>query len=134
MKFQSERKLLDTFSFSSLTDIVLLLLIFFLLSSTFIVQPGIKVKLPQTESTEEVMDKSITVTITKSGTYYLNEKQVALNELGARLNSLVKESITNIAIIKADETVSWGKIAEVMDLCLKAGLDKLNMATEDIHG
>ena len=61
MKIRAENKVLDTFSFSSLTDIVLLLLIFFLLSSTFIIQPGIKVKLPVSDTAESTNEKSITI-------------------------------------------------------------------------
>ncbi|MCH8285862.1 biopolymer transporter ExbD, partial [candidate division KSB1 bacterium] len=54
MNLKMEQKLLDSFSLSSLTDIVMLLLIFFLLSSTFIIQPGIKVNLPEADSSEKV--------------------------------------------------------------------------------
>ena len=67
MKFKTENKLLTAFNFSSLTDIVFLLLIFFLLSSTFIVQPGIKVKLPKSETTEITSDKNITISIARDG-------------------------------------------------------------------
>ena len=70
MKIRAENKVLDTFSFSSLTDIVLLLLIFFLLSSSFIIQPGIKVKLPVSDTAESTNEKSITITLTKKGLIY----------------------------------------------------------------
>ena len=62
MKIRAENKVLDTFSFSSLTDIVMLLLIFFLLSSSFIIQPGIKVKLPVSDTAESTNEKNITIT------------------------------------------------------------------------
>ena len=101
MKLNTEQKLLDTFSFSSLTDIVMLLLIFFLLSSTFIVQPGIKVQLPKAESSEDILDKSITVTIAPDGLYYINDLQVVLSELGARLNSLTKEFPSSAPIVSS---------------------------------
>ncbi len=134
MKFKTESKLLDTFSFSSLTDIVLLLLIFFLLSSTFIVQPGIKVQLPKAESSEEVLDKSIIVTIAPNGMYYINDMQVVISELGARLNSMVREFPSEMVIIKADESISTGRLVEVMDICLKAGLSRFSIATEPFYG
>ncbi len=134
MKLNTERKLLDTFSFSSLTDIVLLLLIFFLLSSTFIVQPGIKVQLPKAESSAEILDKSITVIIAPDGLYYINDLQVILPELGARLNSLAREFTSDLVIIKADESVATGRLVEVMDICLKAGLSKFSIATEPVYG
>ena len=82
MKFETESKLLSTFSFSSLTDIVLLLLIFFLLSSSFIIQPGIKVQLPRTDTAAVHSEKSIYVTVTRAGSIYLNDNLVPLGKLG----------------------------------------------------
>jgi len=134
MKLQTEQKLLDTFSFSSLTDIVLLLLIFFLLSSSFIIQPGIRVKLPKAEASEEVLEKSITVTIAKNKLYYLNDTQVSITELGARLNSLMKENPSEVVIIKADEEEPVSRLVEVMDICKKVGIDKISIATEPVNG
>jgi len=134
MKIDTELKLLDTFSFSSLTDIVLLLLIFFLLSSTFIVQPGIKVQLPKADTSEEIVDKAITVTVAKGGVYYLNDMQLPIAELGAHLNSLMKERSTEVVIIKGDRNTEYWRIIEVMDICKKVGFTKFNMATEPIYG
>jgi len=130
MKLQAERKLLDTFSFSSLTDIVFLLLIFFLLSSSFIIQPGIRVKLPKAEASEEILEKSITVIIAKNSLYYLNDIQVPITELGARLNSLIKENPSEIVIIKADEEEPISRLVKVMDICTQVGLYKISIATE----
>lgn len=134
MDLKTEQKLLDTFSFSSLTDIVLLLLIFFLLTSTFIVQPGIKVSLPEAESSEEVLDRSITVTIVEDGVFYLNDQQVSLNELGANLNSMFKRFAENVIIIRADKEVNIYNLIEVLDICKKVGFSKFNIATEPISG
>lgn len=134
MDLKTEQKLLDTFSFSSLTDIILLLLIFFLLSSSFIVQPGIKVNLPEAESSEEALDKSITVTIVEDGVYYLNDQQVSLSELGANLNSMFKSNADEVIIIRADKEVTINNFIEVLDICKKVGFVKFNIATEPISG
>ena len=133
MKLQTERKLLDTFSFSSLTDIVFLLLIFFLLSSSFIIQPGIKVKLPKAEASEEVLEKSVTVTIAKNSLYYLNDIQIPIAELGARLNSLMKENPSEIVIIKADEDEPISRLVKVMSICKEVGYN-ISIATEPTNG
>ena len=134
MNLKMEQKMLETFSLSSLTDIVLLLLIFFLLSSTFIIQPGIKVNLPEAESSEELLDKSITVTIAKEGVYYLNDEQVSLNELGANLNSLYKSFADEVVILKADKEVTVNQLVEVWDICKKVGFKVFNLATEPVNG
>jgi biopolymer transport protein ExbD len=134
MKLKTRLKLLDTYNFVSLTDIVMLLVIFFLLSSTFIVQPGIKVRLPQADISEEIIGKSITVTIAKGDQYYLNDELIPFTDLGARLNSLVKTQPTDIVIIKADKTIELGRVVAVMDICKKVGFTKFNVATEPING
>ena len=133
MNLKMEQKLLDSFSLSSLTDIVMLLLIFFLLSSTFIIQPGIKVNLPEADSSEKVLEKSITITIAKEG-IYLNDKQVSLNELGANMNSLQKSNVDDVVIVKADKDATVNQLVEVMDICKKAGFRVLNLATEPVNG
>ena len=133
MNLKMEQKLLDSFSLSSLTDIVMLLLIFFLLSSTFIIQPGIKVNLPEADSSEKVLEKSIIITIAKEG-IYLNDKQVSLNELGANMNSLKKSNADDVVTVKADKDATVNQLVEVMDICKKAGFRVLNLATEPVNG
>lgn len=130
MKFQTENKILETFSFSSLTDIVLLLLIFFLLSSTFIVQPGIKVKLPNSESSEVTSDKNIAISITHEGEYYLNEERVLLSSLPAMLRQKFVYGKEQIVIIKADRDVTLQSAVDVMDIAKNVGFDKFSIATE----
>lgn len=130
MKFQTENKLLETFNFSSLTDIVLLLLIFFLLSSTFIVQPGIKVKLPKSESSEVTSDKNIAISITRDGEYYLNEERVLLSSLPALLRQKFVYGKEQIVIIKADRDVTLQSAVDVMDISKNVGFDKFSIATE----
>jgi len=130
MNFQSNRKLLDTFSFPSLTDIVMLLLIFFLLSSSFIVQPGIKVRLPKSDSMDVHQEKSISITITKENMYFLNEQQVTLTELPAKLQQLISFDEDQIVIIKPDKDVTMEKFVEVMDIAKIVGVEKFEIATE----
>ncbi len=64
MKFEISNKPLAVFSYSSLTDIVLLLVIFFLLTSQFVIQTGVKVKLPGSQTNEQAEPTQLVVTIT----------------------------------------------------------------------
>lgn len=130
MKFQTENKLLETFNFSSLTDIVFLLLIFFLLSSTFIVQPGIKVKLPKSESSEVTSDKNIAISISRDGAYYLNEERVLLSSLPAMLRQKFVYGKEQIIVIKADYDVTLQSAVDVIDIAKNVGFDKFSIATE----
>ncbi|HFB67442.1 MAG TPA: biopolymer transporter ExbD [Calditrichae bacterium] len=129
MKFETERKHLAEFSFSSLTDIVLLLLIFFLLSSSFIIQPGIKVRLPKTEAADVHSEKSIYVTLTKYGTVYLNDQEVALSNLGAELRRLLVSGEKQVVVLRADKDVPLEMAVRIMDICKAAGAEKFLIAT-----
>jgi biopolymer transport protein ExbD len=130
MKIRAENKVLDTFSFSSLTDIVLLLLIFFLLSSSFIIQPGIKVKLPVSDTAESTNEKSITITLTKKGLIYLNQGQVSITELPARWNQLMVINPEQAIIIRADKGVTIEQTVAILDIGKKVGATNFNIATE----
>ncbi|MCK4967168.1 biopolymer transporter ExbD, partial [bacterium] len=106
------------------------LLIFFLLSSTFIVQPGIKVKLPKSESSEVTSDKNITISISRDGAYYLNEERVLLSSLPAMLRQKFVYGKEQIIVIKADRDVTLQSAVDVMDIAKNVGFDKFSIATE----
>ncbi len=132
MKFETRQHYLSSFSYSSLTDIVLLLLIFFLLSSTFIIQPGIKVVLPRTRTAEAHSEKSIYVTITREGTVYLNDSRMSLGQLPAALRRLLVGGRKQVVVIRADKKVPLDLAVRVMDLCKTAGAEKFLIATRPI--
>jgi len=67
MKFERNHKILPNFNYASLTDIVLQLLIFFLLASSFVSSPGIKVALPKARSAEAQSDRQTVITLTHGG-------------------------------------------------------------------
>lgn len=130
MKFTRQHKLLEIFSFSSLTDIVFLLLIFFLLSSSFVLQPGIKVQLPKSESVEEETQRQIVITLTEKGAIFLNDQLVTTETLGGKLSKLLQNDRDKVVVIKADQTVSLQNAVEVMDIAKGAGATRLLIATQ----
>jgi biopolymer transport protein ExbD len=130
MKFDSEKKFLNTFSFSSLTDIVLLLLIFFLLSSSFIIQPGIKVQLPRTESASVHSEKSIYITVTRAGSIYLNDEQISMGKLGAELRRFIVSGEKQVVVLRADKEVKLELAVQVLDICKSAGAEKFLIGTQ----
>ncbi len=132
MKFETQQKYLSTFSFSSLTDIVLLLLIFFLLSSSFIIQPGIKVVLPKTRAADTHSEKSITITLTRSGLIYLNDAQTDIGRLGAELRRLIVSGEKQVVVILADKDVSLEAAVRIMDISKAAGAQKFLIGTEPV--
>ncbi|MFH0733803.1 MAG: biopolymer transporter ExbD [bacterium] len=130
MKLQTTNKPLSAFSYSSLTDIVMLLLIFFLLTSQFVIQTGVKVKLPGAKNNEQVNPSALIVTLTERNQIYYGTEITSIDLLPAKLSAGVKLNEENNLIIKADKTVSIELVIKVMDMAKGIGIDKFTIETE----
>ncbi len=110
-----------------LIDMVFQLLIFFMLTSSFIMQPGIKVNLPKAVTSEVVKYENVEVVISSENVIYINGKVLNLQELKTLLKQAAgaKGSI----LIKADRRASLGRIVEVWDMCRDLGITQINIAT-----
>lgn len=111
LDFSPSREPMTTFSLAGMTDVVLLLLIFFLLTSSFIPQMGIQVNLPQVDSASPVSEQSITVSLTKDGTYYVAGSPVPQARLVSELRSIRTDQ--QFLIMRADQEASIGQFATV---------------------
>jgi biopolymer transport protein ExbD len=130
MKFKMSSEPLSIFSYSSLTDIVMLLLIFFLLSSQFINQSGVKVKLPGSKMSPESVQSLLVVTVTEAGTIYAGNKEVGIGQLAAELTVLKSSTSDDNLIIMADKTVTIEILIKVIDAAKVAGIEKFTIQTE----
>jgi biopolymer transport protein ExbD len=110
-----------------LIDIVFQLLIFFMLTSSFVIQPGIKVNLPKAVTSEIVKFENIEILISGENVTYLNGNVVTINELKAYLKQAAKRNQT--VLIKADKQASLGRVVEIWDLARDLGLTQINIAT-----
>ena len=129
MKIQTHSDPITSFATISLTDIIFLLLVFFLLSSTFVLQPGIKVQLPAIVTPDISSEKSIVISIAKEGTIYLNDEVMNKIELGSRLRRMVLDVGNPIIVLRADKAVSVDNLVEVMDISKVAGAEKFVIAS-----
>ena len=128
MRFKRRTELVKgQIDMAPLIDMVFQLLIFFMLTSSFIVQPGIKVNLPKAVTSEALHEKSLVILVTNSDLVYLNERAITTKELDSRLRIAAKEK--KPLLIKADRRASMGKIVEVWDMCRDAGISQINIAT-----
>lgn len=129
MKFESSNKPLSMFSFSSLTDIVMLLLIFFLLTSQFVIQTGVKVKLPGAKNNEQSAPSRLIVTINEQNRMFVGSKEIAVEALAGELSKLNTGKDGNL-IIRADKAVSIETVIKVIDSAKGVGIDKFTIETE----
>lgn len=88
MALQSKNKVESAFSMSSMTDIIFLLLIFFMLTSSFITPSGLPVNLPSSETTDIIMQE-VTVTITKDLKFSVNDRVVSREQIKGELGPLL---------------------------------------------
>ncbi|MBN2413645.1 biopolymer transporter ExbD [candidate division KSB1 bacterium] len=130
MKIETTRKRMVLFSTISLTDIVLLLLIFFLLTSSFVVQPGIKVKLPKAASGQQDDTNKIYITVTLEDQIFINQKKTSHSQLGTLLQQLLKDDPSKLVVIQADKDLSLEKTIRIVDTAKLAGAERFMIATE----
>ncbi len=130
MKFTTSNEPLTIFSYSSLTDIVLLLVIFFLLSSQFVIQTGVKVKLPGSKTNEQSEPTKMIVTITSAGVVYAGPDQTTLELLSGKLMELKGVNEEGSLIIRADKTVQIDLVIKVIDAAKSVGIGKFTIETE----
>jgi len=111
-----------------LIDMVLNLMVYFMLTSTFIMQPGIKIKLPEARTTEQGVPSPVLVSITGNNQLFYGDRQVTIAELE---NFLMIEGKRGrfILLVKGDEAASYGLVVKVLDIARLAGAEKLIIAT-----
>jgi biopolymer transport protein ExbD/biopolymer transport protein TolR len=112
-----------------LIDVVFLLIIFFMLSSSFILQPGIKVTLPESSVVEPQTDKSVEITLTRDDLLFFNAEKISLEALQGRFRSLAESAPESVLVIKADGDVRHARVVEVMSAAKESGLSRLAVAT-----
>ncbi|NQT23618.1 MAG: biopolymer transporter ExbD [Candidatus Omnitrophica bacterium] len=110
-----------------LIDIIFLLLIFFMLTSSFIFQPGIKVNLPKAITGEIIQKENLILIVDKDNNIHVDDRMVNADELMSRLNIAGQKE--QPVLIKADRMASLGKVVHIWDLCRKENIHKINIAT-----
>lgn len=115
---------------TSLIDIVFLLLIYFLLTTNFIVEEGIQVKLPNAKASAPQVKQEITVFVDQDGHTYIKNEKIPANALFSRIREMINGDTDRLVVVKADKTVILNKAVRVMDIAKAAGASRLCLATE----
>lgn len=123
MNLRGRNKVNPNFNMSSMTDIVFLLLIFFMLTSTLVTVSAIDVLLPKAGGKTE-NKTSVAVTITKSSAYYIDKTKVATKSLERELLKKVGSDKKKTVVIRGDQDVPYKNIMRVIDIANK---NKLKM-------
>jgi len=130
MQFTTRKRRKVIINITSLIDVMFMLLVFLMISSTFLDQPGIKLELPKADSSVVVEQKDYVLFVDKAGKMYLNDKDIALDNLEAKIKDALPKMKDSALILKADQDVSHGAVVRIMDIVRKGGVKKLIIGTK----
>ena len=114
---------------TSLIDVLFMLLIFFMVSTTFVEQPAMKLDLPAAKSAETSKVEALILHLYADGNISLNGEKIPLEKLSEALETGLPNAPEGALNLFADKNAMHGKVIEVMDLARQAGVKKLVVAT-----
>lgn len=115
-----------------LLDIVFIMLIFFIVTSTFVKEPGIDPERPEAETAEERRLASIIVAISDEDTIWINKEEVELQEVRALVEQLRRENPRGTAVVQADAKSKTRLLVEVVNQIRATGISDVAVSTEDV--
>jgi biopolymer transport protein ExbD/biopolymer transport protein TolR len=131
MSFQRKQVDEPRIDLTPMVDVVFLLLIFFMISTTFVESPGISIKLPEASSqTIDREPKEIKIYLSREGDIYHRDQKISLDGFKALLAEYQSDAEQTTVLLLADQESRHGKVVTLMDLARDAGFVKLAIATE----
>ncbi|MDF9393364.1 MULTISPECIES: ExbD/TolR family protein [Methylococcus] len=132
MKVESEEKVYDDINITPMLDVAYVLLLIFIIMTTATVQ-GITVNLPKASSTPSLSKpKTKAISITQDGTIYLDTYPVSLEELETRLAQYKAATPDLPVVLKADASIQYQKVVEVLDIVTRLEISQLGLVTQKL--
>ena len=130
MKFRKKRNEEMGVDMSPLIDMVFILLIFFMVSSTFVKDMKLDLIRPGASSAQKASSKVARVYIDKAGETYIDGQSVKVWAIQGKLRDMLRTSTEKTVLVITDESVAVEKLIEVVDQCKMAGANDVAVATE----
>jgi len=128
MQIRERKRKRPLINITSLIDVMFLLLVFFMVSTTFAEHPAIKLELPSASTAEPSRLESLTLTIDKKGRMFLNGEAVNDGELRSLLAAAAGKP--DALVLKADKGVPYGFVIRAMDISRQSGVRRIVSLTE----
>ncbi len=128
MTLKSQNKINPNFSMSSMTDIVFLLLIFFMLTSTLVTTNALKISLPSS-SAEQIKTQTVSISITEDLRYFINNDPVESSFLESKIREEYDAIDNPVLVLRAAKTIPLEYAVKVMDLAYRNNY-KIVLATQ----
>ena len=136
MQFRRRLKPQVNVNLVPMIDMVFQLVIFFMVSSTFILTPGISIIFPSSTTSEPVVMSKLVVTVVSREEVYFNKEKFEIRELDEKLSSITEEERSGIktVVLEGDRGISYSLLIEVLDLLRRNGFRAINLRTREIRG
>lgn len=117
---------------ASTSDIAFLLIIFFMLTTVFRTEMGLKITLPVAQATERIMKRRNVahIWLDKTGRTSINDNLLDLNGVSSVTRSKLDDNPDIIMVVRADQDIEYGKVTDVLESLKEAGALKITFATE----
>ncbi|MFA5804159.1 MAG: biopolymer transporter ExbD [Melioribacteraceae bacterium] len=132
-RYKIDEKEFSEINITPFTDVVLVLLIIFMITSPFLITGSYKVKLPQSTNSETDMSKGVEVYLTENNEVMISNKVIQLQDVQWNVKNEFESLGTKDVIIKADKNVRHGSFIQLLDELKKAGAVKLLISTTRIE-
>ena len=113
---------------TTLIDVMFLLLIFFMVTSTFKNQPAINLVLPRSATASETVDTPAILFLTAEGDVYLNDTLVDLESLAGQLEKMHAKSGEDRMVLRADEEAAHGDVVKLIDIIKQSGFTRVSLS------
>lgn len=139
MKFQRQMKPQVRIDLVPMIDVVFQLVIFFMVSTTFIVTPGIGLTFPAAATAEPVAMTRIVITVASRDEIYLNKEEHSIQSLNDRLDEIKtedearEEEIKRTIILEGDKDIPYSLLVEVLDTLRQNGFTGVNLRTRELQ-
>jgi len=133
MRFRRRLATQSTPNLIPMIDVVFQLVVFFMVSTTFIITPGISLVLPSSQTAESVAMSKLVITVVARDEIYYNKEQHTLSSLDSRLQEITeaeKEQIKTV-VLEGDRTISYSLLVEILDVLRINGFKGVNLRTRD---
>jgi len=120
-----------TLDMTPMLDIVFIMLIFFIVTTSFVKEAGIDVNRPEASQATTKPSANIFIAIRENGEVWMDRRQVDVERVAANLERLLAEQPTDMVVIQADKEARHGVVVKVMDQIKEAGIAQISIAAEN---
>jgi len=131
MNFSKEADEEPGLSLTSLIDVIFLLLIFFMVTTTLIdPTKRLELKLPEAKAASQETKTPVTIELDRKGAMTVNGEEATFANLESRLSALAQKNTKKTAVVRADKRLDYGEVVKVLGICRASGFTDINIAVK----